>query len=110
MKKHKFAYDSYTLSALSKLREWARFEGYDEASIQEMDILEKKLQSSDDQLFERWRPAIQRIVEGAIVELYYNDAGHEEYNLRDDQDVRRAAEMLHNPKQMHKILSGEPDA
>lgn len=110
MKKHKFAYDSYTLRALSKLREWARFEGYDEASIQEMDILEKKLQSSDDQLFERWRPAIQRIVEGAIVELYYNDAGHEEYNLRDDQDVRRAAEMLHNPKQMHKILSGEPDA
>ena len=110
MKDHKFAYDSYTLRALDKLREWARFEGYDEASLAEMDVLEKKLKSSDDQLFERWKPAILHVVEGAIVENYYYDAGHQEYDLRDDTDVRHAIEMLHNPKQMHKILSGEPDA
>ncbi len=110
MKDHKFAYDSYTLRALDKLREWARFEGYDKASLSEMDVLEKKLKSSDDQLFERWKPAILHVVEGAIVESYYYDAGHQEYDLRDDTDVRHAIEMLHNPKQMHKILSGEPDA
>ena len=110
MKDHKFAYDSYTLRALDKLREWARFEGYDEASLAEMDVLEKKLKSSDDQLFERWKPAILHVVEGAIVESYYYDAGHQEYDLRDDTDVQHAIEMLHNPKQMHKILSGEPDA
>lgn len=110
MKDHKFAYDSYTLRALDKLREWARFEGYDEVSLAEMDVLEKKLKSSDDQLFERWKPAILHVVEGAIVESYYYDAGHQEYDLRDDTDVQHAIEMLHNPKQMHKILSGEPDA
>ena len=50
------------------------------------------------------------MVEAAIVETYYYDAGREEYRLRTDRDVWRAVDMMRNAKLMHKLLSGEPDA
>ena len=71
---------------------------------------EKKLQHNEDFDFKRWEKEIRRVVESGIIERYYYESGRGEYELQTDKDVRHAIDMLHNRKQMHKILSGEPDA
>lgn len=110
MKEHKFSYDRQSLRILQSLRQVARFEGYDSEAKAELDALEKKLQHNEDYDFRRWENEIRKVVEGAILENYYYDAGKEEYLLKTDKDVHRAVEMMRSRKEMHKILSGEPDA
>lgn len=110
MKKHDFSYDRQSLRLLGSLRRMARFEGYDTEAAAEFDALEKKLRHNEDYDFKRWEKEIRQVVEAAIIENYYFDAGREEYNLKTDSDVKQAVEMMHKPAEMHKILTGEPDA
>lgn len=110
MKKHNFTYDRKSLQLFNLLRQTARYEGYDTEAAAELDALEKKLQHNEDYDFKRWEKEIRRVVEAGIVERYYYESGRDEYELQTDKDVRQAIDMLHNRKQMHKILSGEPDA
>lgn len=110
MKKHKFTYDRKSLQVFKLLRQTARYEGYDTEAAAELDALEKKLQHNEDFDFKRWEKEIRRVIESGIIERYYYESGRGEYELQTDKDVRQAIDMLHNRKQMHKILSGEPDA
>ena len=110
MKQSDFSYDRQSLRLLKTLREVARFEGYEAEARQELEALEKKLHHNEDFDFVRWETEIRKVVESALVESYYYDAGREEYLLRTDRDVWRAGEMMRNAKLMHKLLSGEPDA
>jgi len=110
MKKNNFSYDRQSLRVLKSLRQVAHFEGYDTDASAELDALEKKLRHNEDYDFKRWEKEIRLVVEAAIIENYYYDAGREEYNLKNDPDVRQAVEMMRRPKLMHKILTGEPDA
>lgn len=110
MKQHNFNYDKQSLRILKSLREVAHFEGYDTDAATELDALEKKLQHNEDYDFKRWEKEIRQVVEAALIENYYYDVGREEYELKNDKDVHSAVEMMHQPKLMHKILTGEPDA
>ena len=110
MKQNNFSYDRQSLRLLETLRRMAAFEGYATEAQAELDALEKKLQHNADYDFQRWEPVIRRMVEAAIIENYYYDAGSEEYLLQTDKVVQQAIEMMHNRKLMHKLLSGEPDA
>ena len=110
MKQNNFSYDRQSLRLLETLRRMAAFEGYATEAQAELDALEKKLQHNADYDFQRWEPEIRRMVEAAIIENYYYDAGSEEYLLQTDKVVQQAIEMMHNRKLMHKLLSGEPDA
>ena len=110
MKQSDFSYDRQSLHLLKTLREVARFEGYEAEASEELEALEKKLHHNEDFDFMRWEKDIRKVVEAAIVETYYYDAGREEYRLRTDRDVWRAVDMMRNAKLMHKLLSGEPDA
>ena len=110
MKQNNFSYDRQSLHLLKSLRRMAEFEGYATEAQAELDALEKKLQHNADYDFHRWEAEIRRVVEGAIIENYYYDAGREEYLLQTDKTVQQAVEMMHNHKLMHKLLSGEPDA
>lgn len=110
MKRHGFTYDRQSLRMLAALRQMARFEGYDQEAAAELDALEKKLTHDADYDFRRLEPEIRKVVEAAIVENYYYEEGRLRYLLKTDNDVRRAAEMMRNRREMHKILSGEPDA
>ncbi len=110
MKQNNFSYDRQSLRLLETLRRMATFEGYATEAQAELDALEKKLQHNADYDFQRWEPEIRRMVEAAIIENYYYDAGSEEYLLQTDKVVQQAIEMMHNRKLMHKLLSGEPDA
>ena len=110
MKQNNFSYDRQSLRLLETLRRMAAFEGYATEAQAELDALEKKLQHNADYDFQRWEPEIRRMVEAAIIENYYYNAGSEEYLLQTDKVVQQAIEMMHNRKLMHKLLSGEPDA
>ena len=110
MKKHNFSYDRQSLKLLSTLRKMARFEGYETEAKAELDALESKLTHNEDYDFKRWEREIRGIVEGAIIEHFYYEAGREEHDLKNDKDVQQAVKMFGTPHQMHKILSGEPDA
>ena len=110
MKQNNFSYDRQSLRLLETLRRMAAFEGYATEAQAELDALEKKLQHNADYDFQRWEQEIRRVVEAAIIENYYYDAGSEEYLLQTDKVVQQAIEMMHNRKLMHKLLSGEPDA
>ena len=110
MKQNNFSYDRQSLRLLETRRRMAAFEGYATEAQAELDALEKKLQHNADYDFQRWEPEIRRMVEAAIIENYYYDAGSEEYLLQTDKVVQQAIEMMHNRKLMHKLLSGEPDA
>lgn len=110
MKKNDFSYDRQSLRLLKTLRKVAHFEGYETQANEELNALEKKLQHNEDYDFKHWEKEIRSIVEAAIVENYYFENGREEYLLQYDKDVKQAVKLLHNRYQMHKILSGEPDA
>ncbi len=110
MKQHNFTYDRQSLRVLEALRQMVAFEGYDNEASAEIESLEKKLKHNEDYDFKRWETEIRKIVEGEIVEKYYYKKGREEYELQSDPYVRRAVEILHSPKTLHKILSGEPEA
>lgn len=110
MKEHNFTYDRQSLRFFAALRRIAEFEGYGNEAKAELDALESKLKHDEDHDFKRWEKEIRRIVEGAIIESYYYNEGLERYNLKDDAEVQRAVRLLHDRKQMYKILSGEPDA
>lgn len=108
--KHNFSYDRQSLKLLSTLRKMARFEGYETEAKAELDALESKLTHNEDYDFKHWEREIRGIVEGAIIEHFYYEAGREEHDLKNDKDVQQAVKMFGTPHQMHKILSGEPDA
>ncbi len=110
MKQHNFTYDRQSSRVLEMLRKMVAFEGYDSEATAEIESLEKKLKHNEDYDFKRWEAEIRQIVEGEIVEKYYYEKGREEYELQSDPYVQRAVEILHAPKTLHKILSGEPEA
>ena len=110
MKKHKFTYDRQSLRVLETLKTFARFEGYDTEARAEIEALEKKLKHNEDYDFKRWKPEIKKVLEAAIVERYYFDAGRYRYLLRTDKEVQQAVKLMRNTKAMLKTLSGEPEA
>ena len=110
MKQHEFTYDRQSLRLLETLRKVARFEGYETEAAAELDALEAKLKHNTDYDFKRWEEEVRKVVEHKVVETYYYQNGAEEYDLRTDKEVKRALQLLANPREMHRILSGEPEA
>ena len=110
MKQRDFTYDRLSLRYLNDLREVAHVEGYDTEAAAEFKALEQKLKHNIDYDFKRWSTEIRRVVEGAILVHYYYEGGRIEHELLTAPDVKAALQLLRSPHQMHKILSGEPDA
>lgn len=110
MKKHDFTYDRQSLRVLDQLRQVAHFEGYDTEAADELKALEAKLKHNTDYDFKRWETEVRRVVERKIVETYYYQNGAEDYQLRSDRELQRALQLLSNPREMNRILSGEPEA
>lgn len=110
MKKEKFTYDRISLKILDQLREAAKFEGYSKDAEAEFAALEKKLSHNIDHDFERWKKEIRDEVETAITTAYYYHRGAVLQGLPTDPCVKEAARLLKSPKEMKKILIGEPEA
>ena len=110
MQEHGFTYDRQSLRFLDALKRVARLEGYDVEAKAEIDALEQKLKRDVASDLLRLEEEVRTVVEAEILEGYYYRAGSERYNLRSDKVVKAAIDLLRRPQEIHKLLTGEPDA
>jgi carboxyl-terminal processing protease len=88
----------------SDLKKVAEFEGYLKDAEAEFAALEKKLEHNLEREFDNFKKDIKRLMEMEIVKRYYYQRGTLEHTLRDDIDLDKAAEILHNQDEYNRIL------
>ena len=101
----KFTYDNRAKSALDMVRKIAVQEGYGESAKAELDALEAKLSRNLTDDLQLWEKDVRSLVEATIVGFYHYDEGLVEYNLKDDNDLDRAIEILNDKTRYDEILS-----
>ena len=104
MIKSDFTYDSRTRQALDRVKQWAKFEGYDERAAHEFEALATKLRPNLQIDLDRWRRPVRTVVESAILNNIYGRAGVIAYRLRDDKDLNAAVDVLNDRARYEAIL------
>jgi carboxyl-terminal processing protease len=99
-----FKYDRLSEKRFSDLKKVAEFEGYLKDAEAEFAALEKKLEHNLEREFDNFKKDIKRLMEMEIVKRYYYQRGTLEHTLRDDIDLDKAAEILHNQDEYNRIL------
>ena len=105
LKKRDFSYDRQSETMLRKLKEMAEFEGYMENASEEFAALEKKLQHNLDLELDRFAEDIKPLIAEEIVKRYYFEKGAVQETLKDDADLKKAIEVLQQPKEYKKVLT-----
>lgn len=101
----KFEYDRVCETMLTRLREAAKVEGYDEDSLKvQFDILEGMLRRPLDKDLDSHREAIEPIILREIMERYYFDAGRIRTGLRNDAGLDSAVQVLNTPGRYESLL------
>lgn len=93
-KEQGFKYDRMSEKRLEDLKRMAQFEGYYEDAKPEFDALEKKLEHNLDRDFAIHQRDIRKIMAQEIVKRYAYQAGTVEESIKDDEDIRKAVELL----------------
>ena len=82
-------------TALSQLRQLARFEGRLEQASAEFEALEQKLKENDLATdLQRFRHHIQPYLETEIISRYFYQQGALKHQMLNDKGVRKAVESL----------------
>lgn len=105
VKKADFKYDQQTEKILKSLKEMAEFEGYMTDASKEFDALEKKLTHNLDRDLDYFSKDIKNMIALEIVKRYYYQRGAIIEQLKDDDDLKKAVEILTNPEEYRKMLS-----
>lgn len=105
VKKADFKYDQQTEKILKSLKEMAEFEGYLADASEEFDALEKKLTHNLDRDLDYFSKDIKNMIALEIVKRYYYQRGAIIEQLKDDDDLKKAVEILTNPEEYRKMLS-----
>ena len=100
-----FKYDRVSEKRLADLKKSAEFEGYYEDAKPEFEALEKKLAHNLDREMDRKEKDIRNVMANEIVRRYYFQEGSIELLLQDDEDTKRAVELLHNESDYKRILN-----
>lgn len=108
VKKADFKYDQQTEKILKSLKEMAEFEGYLSDASEEFNALEKKLTHNLDRDLDYFSKDIKSMIALEIVKRYYYQRGAIIEQLKDDDDLKKAVEILTHPDDYHKMLSS-PD-
>ena len=103
-KDRNFKYDRMSEKRLEDLKKMAQFEGYYDDAKDEFDALEKKLEHNLERDFEINKKDIRRMMALEIVKRFAYQAGSIEESLKDDEDLKKALEVLNNPAEYQKIL------
>lgn len=103
-KEKNFKYDRLSEKRLSDLKKTAEFEGYYEDAKAEFDALETKLKHDLDREMDRYKDDIKQLMAVEVVKRYYFQAGQIRETLKNDPDLRKAAEILANPEEYRRIL------
>ena len=99
-----FKYDRQSEKRLADLKKTAQFEGYYDDAKAEFEALEKKFAHNLDREMDRQEKDLRKVMANEIVRRYYFQAGTVEEMLKDDDDTKRAIEVLGNPAEYNKIL------
>lgn len=105
VKKADFKYDQQTEKILKSLKEMAEFEGYLTDASKEFDALGKKLTHNLDRDLDYFSKDIKNMIALEIVKRYYYQRGAIIEQLKDDDDLKKAVEILTSPEEYRKMLS-----
>jgi carboxyl-terminal processing protease len=103
----KFDYDRQSGEALKNLKEIMNFEGYLPAASEEFKALENKLKPDLNRDLDYHKDALSNMLAGEIMKQYYYKKGVIIYSLRDDNDLKKALEVLSDKNLYEKTLSGK---
>ncbi|MDR0700492.1 MAG: S41 family peptidase [Tannerella sp.] len=100
-----FEYDWQSEKALKALKEVAQMEGFvgDDATL--FASLEEKLKPNLQYDLERYGKSIKRLISSEIVKRYYYQRGEIQQNLKDDETLRKAVEVLQNRELYNETLN-----
>ena len=105
VKEKDFDYTTRTEKKLKELKKMAKKELYFEAIKNEYEDLEKKLKHDKDDDLQTYKEEIKGILREHIVMRYYHQKGMIKASLKDDPDVLKAKEILHDEDKYQKILT-----
>lgn len=103
-KEKNFTYDRQSTKALGQLKEIAEFEGYLKEDSTIFNALEAKLTPDPERDFDRFKPEIEKLLAGEIVKRYYYHRGQMIENLKGDEVLQKAIEVLTDPELYGKTL------
>ena len=102
-----YEYTTYTERLLEEMHRVAKDENYIDEINQQLDQLEKTFKKAKTDDLMRNRSEISNYLRDEILVRYYYQRGRIEGSLADDPDVLKAVEVLSNPDEYHRILSGK---
>lgn len=100
-----FTYDRQSEQLLKTLKEVAEFEGYMEGATEEFKALEQKLNHNLDRDLDYFAGPIKEQLAEEIATRYFFQRGAVMQRLKDDNDLKKAIEVLTSPADYRKILS-----
>ena len=98
-------YQSRTRDALELLKKTAKDERYDEAFAEDLSEIESKLKDQKMDNLKTYRNEICDLISSDVILRHNYYEGVVEYNLRSDDAVKQAVELLREPERYNKILS-----
>ena len=105
VKSRDFKYDRQSEKMLKGLKEVAEFEGYMEGAAEEFKALEKKLNHNLDRDLDYFAKQIKGYIAQEIVTRYFYQRGAAMERLKEDEDLEKAIEVLHDAGRYKQILS-----
>lgn len=107
----RFQYDRVCEKSLGSLREIVKTEGYMNDSVDaQFAVLEGMLKHNLDHDLDINRKAIEEILAPEIIKRYYYQRGEIIENLKHDETLDRAAEILNNRQRYNALLSPAKDS
>jgi len=89
-----FQYDRQSENALNALKEMAEYEGYISGDTAAFTALAEQLRPDLERDLVRYEKDIRRLLAGEIVKRYYYQRGELQQNLKDDETLAKALEVL----------------
>lgn len=105
VKKADFKYDQQSEKILKNLKEMAEFEGYLTDASEEFKALEQKLTHNLDRDLDHFSKEIKSMIAQDIIKRYYFQRGGIIQQLKDDDDLDAAMEMLGETEKYKEMLS-----
>lgn len=102
-----FKYDQQSDKILKNLKEVAEFEGYMDDASEEFKALENKLKHNLDKDLDHFSKEIKELISAEILKRYYYERGAIIHQLKDDNELKEAIQILNDTPGYRKILSGK---
>lgn len=106
----KFSYKTSTEESLNELIKNAKKEKYYTMNKDIFDTLEKDISHSLNKDLNLFKGEITELIEDEIVSRYFYQSGEIQWELKDDDQVAKAVDVLSNRKDYDSILQGDENA